>query len=321
MNSVEPLLDFHPPAANFEEEILAGLNHPEGKRINSKWLYDAAGSQLFDRITQLEEYYPTRAELSIFADQADELHDAVPPGAAVIELGSGNDTKINALLGSLRTAAAYVPVEISRDHLERFARRFAGMNPSTTVYPVCADFLGEWDVPELGQLPRLVFFPGSTIGNFERETRDRLFAAIRKLLRPGSDDQALIGFDLVKATETLERAYDDSEGVSAAFARNALQRINRELGADFDPEAFDYRAIYNPERRRVEMYLVSTKPQRVALAGTEIGFDADERIHTENSYKFTPESIAEECQAAGLNARRLFFDRKDRFALGLLSRA
>lgn len=300
---------------DFARSILAGLKS-EQKTIESKWLYDAAGSQLFDRITALEEYYPTSTETGILKARASDLRKHTPPGSVLVELGSGSSIKTRLLLDALPQLGAYVPVDISAEHLDDAAKRLAADYPALEVNPVVADFTAEFAVPEThDSRTKLLFFPGSTIGNFEIDAGVALMRRLRRLDRVSA---FLIGIDLVKDRHTLLRAYDDGQGVTAAFNLNLLTRINRELGADFDPSGFRHKAHWNETESRIEMHLVSRASQMVTVAGEAIGFAEGETIHTENSHKYTPERFRHLASAAGWNMVDLWVDRQAHFGVAVL---
>ena len=313
-----PLHDLHPAPDDMFAEVVAGLG-AERKTLPCKYFYDAEGSRLFDRICELDEYYPTRTEVGILADQSDTIARFVGREALVIELGSGSSTKTHRLLRALTSPAGYVPVDISRAHLTEAADRIARDFPALPVWPVCADFNTEIDLPpfDVSEERRLIFFPGSTIGNFDRGAR-------KALLRRSADlcgsrgGQMLIGIDLVKAVDRLESAYDDSEGVTAAFNRNLLHRINRELGSDFVPDRFAHEATFDPKESRIEMHLVSEIDQVVDVDGQQFRFARGERICTEYSYKFTIAGFADLAAEAGWSLEQTFTDRENLFAILLL---
>ncbi|MEX2121180.1 MAG: L-histidine N(alpha)-methyltransferase [Pirellulales bacterium] len=268
----------------FRADVLAGLSRRR-KRVPAKYFYDAAGSGLFDEITRLDEYYLTRTELAIMRRYAAEMADRLGPQCLLIELGSGSLVKVRLLLDRLKSPAAYVPVDVSGDHLHRSAARLRRHYPDLAVMPVLADFTRDFPIPRPARPPvrRAVYFPGSTIGNFDPDDAAHLLRRIAGLVGRGGG--LLLGVDLQKDPAVLEAAYNDSRGTTAEFNLNLLARINRELGADFDLTAFRHCAFYNRQRGRIEMQLVSTIAQQVRLAGTVVSFRAGESIHTENSYK------------------------------------
>jgi L-histidine Nalpha-methyltransferase len=302
--------------SDFARDLLAGLS-ARPKRLAPKYFYDGAGSQLFERITALPEYYPTRTELRILADHAADIARFVPDGAALVEFGSGSSTKVRLLLKKLPRLGAYVPVDISAEFLEEEAARLRQEFPSLAVMPIAADFTQPFALPHgLSRRPLSGFFPGSTIGNFELEGA---VAFLRRALATlGAGSRMLLGADLVKGQAVLEAAYDDAAGVTAAFDLNLLHRLNREAGADFDVAAFRHRAVWNPVLERVEMHLVAQRVQAVHLAGRTIRFAAGETIHTESSHKYRPERLAELAAAAGWRAARMWTDPAALFSVWLL---
>jgi len=300
MVSARTALRAAPPVESlgaFAADVMAGLT-AKPKRLPPKYFYDAAGSALFERITGLPEYYPTRSELGLLRDNAPAIAAQFPQGCAVIEFGSGSSRKARLLLGAAASVAAYVPVDISGDHLQQDVAQLRRDLPHLAIHPVVADFTTLTELPaEIVQLPHAGFFPGSTIGNFEPHEACAFLRHAGAML--GAAAVFVVGVDLVKAPDILYRAYNDAEGVTAKFNLNLLARINRELGADFDLAAFEHHAFYNAERHRIEMHLASTKRQKVRLCGTTIDFRAGETIHTENSYKYTVESFQALAQGSG----------------------
>lgn len=297
-------------------DALAGLSAAR-KTLPCKWLYDAEGARLFEAITRLPEYYPTRTEIGILRDQAPAIAAAIGPGAAVVEFGPGDGAKAALLLAGLDAPAAYVPVEIAPEWLDGAASRVAAALPGLWVLPVVADFSMPFALPKgVGQAPRLGFFPGSTIGNFEPEEAVAFLRRARISLGRGA--RLLLGADLVKDRAVLEAAYDDAAGVTAAFDLNLLRRLNREAGADFDLSGFRHRAVWNAALERVEMHLVSLRAQSVRLGGREIRFAAGETIHTENSHKYRPERLAALARAGGWRAAAMWTDPARLFSVWLL---
>lgn len=265
--------------------MLAGLSSPI-PAIPARWLYDLRGSELFDEITRLPSYYPTRTETAIFQAIMGEVAALVPKGAAVVEFGAGSQTKTPILLKAI-APAAYVPVDISGDYLEQSARELQERFPAIEVLPVVADFARPFTLPEeIADLPKLGFFPGSTIGNFVPWSASDLLRQFRSLLGPGS--QLLIGMDRVKPVERLIAAYDDPEGVTAQFTLNLLTRINRELGGDVPVDAFRHEARWNDILSRIEIHLVARRDVAFAVAGRDFAFAEGSSIHVENSHKYGP---------------------------------
>jgi dimethylhistidine N-methyltransferase len=293
-------------ADRFATEVLAGLS-AKPKHLPAKYFYDLAGSALFERITQLPEYYPTRCELALLRDNAPAIASLFPPSCALFEFGAGSSKKARILLGAAATVEAYVPVDISGDFLEQDAAQLRRDFPRLAVHPVIADFTVGFEVPPpLARLPRVGFFPGSTIGNFEHHEAVRFLRHIGETLGEGA--VLVIGVDLIKDVSVLCRAYNDAEGVTAKFNLNLLARINRELGANFDLAAFEHHACYNRDRNRIEMHLASIKRQKVRVNGKTINFRLGETIHTENSYKYTIESFQALAQGAGWRPVKVWSD-------------
>jgi dimethylhistidine N-methyltransferase len=313
------LLDLHPSAGDFARDVVEGLSLP-AKALSPKYFYDARGSALFDRITELPEYYLTRTELAIMAESMGEIADAVGPDASVIEFGAGSGLKTRRLLAGLHAPVSYVPVEISRGHLLESAQGIADEFPRIEVLPVCADFTRPFDLPQPARMPirNLVYFPGSTIGNFARPEALDLLRVMHTEAAPGG--ALLIGVDLRKERGILERAYDDAAGVTAAFNLNLLARINRELGADFDLGRFRHQATWNPDDGRVEMRLISLAEQTVTVAGREIRFERDEPILTEYSHKYELDEFADLAASAGFGVEEIWVDDDRLFSIQLLAR-
>lgn len=268
----------------FGEAVRLGLSQTQ-KTIPARYFYDRAGSDLFERITDLPEYYPTRTEIGIFQADAGDIAATVGPGRAVVEFGSGSSTKTPLLLRAVQPAA-YVPVDISAEFLQVSAAALAADFPGLPVLPVAADFTARFRLPaEVAALPKLGFFPGSTIGNMAPAAAVDLLRHFAAVLGP--DSWLVIGMDLAKDVAVLEAAYDDAQGVTAAFNLNLLHRINRELGGTIETQAFRHRARWNPDASRIEMHLESTRDQTFTAAGQRFSMTAGETIHTENSHKWS----------------------------------
>jgi dimethylhistidine N-methyltransferase len=300
------------PHHRFRADVLAGLSRPE-KRLPPKYFYDDAGSRLFDRITELPEYYLTRTEVGIMRAHAAAMAARCGPRCLLIELGAGSLTKVRLLLNRLDDTAGYVPVDVSGEHLRAAAAALAGDYPALEVVPVIADFTTPFAVPDVLASRRVVYFPGSTIGNLDRPQADALFHRVARLV--GTDGAMLLGVDLRKDVAVLERAYNDAAGVTAAFNRNLLVRVNRELGADFDPTAFGHVAFYDRARSRIEMHLESTIEQRVRIGAETFEFRAGESIHTENSYKYDVAELAARAARWGLRLAETWTDANNYFAV------
>jgi dimethylhistidine N-methyltransferase len=278
--------DTQPPARDgFAADVIAGLS-ARHKQLPPKYFYDAAGSSLFEDICRTDEYYVTRSETALLRNVAAEVAKGIPSGAVLVEFGSGASAKTRLLLDAAPQLSSYVPIDISADALYEASGRLARDYPRLTVAPVVADFTGPFRLPARADgRPRVGFFPGSTIGNFDRDAAVRFLRATRQVL--GIHATLLVGVDLIKDLATVAAAYDDSGGVTARFNKNILVRINRELGGDFDPDAFDHLALWNAAHSRIEMHLVSRKDQIVNAAGCTFAFRRGERLHTENSHKFS----------------------------------
>jgi dimethylhistidine N-methyltransferase len=301
---------------------LSGLTRPQ-KTLPAKLFYDEAGCRLFYRITELPEYYLTRVERSLLPEVAPHALDLLPSGCALVEYGASDEAKAEFLLshtdayGTPRVRA-YVPIDVAVPELEHMRARLAVSHPALAVHPIAADFLEPVGLPsEIAGLPRLGFFPGSTIGNLDPGEARRFLAQARFTL--GDASGFLVGADLRKDPAVLLPAYDDAAGVTAAFNRNLLVRLNREAGADFDVQAFDHRAVWNDAESRIEMHLVSRRQQTVQVAGQRIAFARNETIHTENSYKHTAERFVALAEEAGWTAQATWTDGAKLFALYLLS--
>ncbi|WP_420434548.1 L-histidine N(alpha)-methyltransferase [Hyphobacterium sp.] len=312
--------DLHPPKSRFLDDVLTGLSQSQ-KMIPPKHFYDAKGSALFDDITGTDDYYVTRTELGILDEIAGDIASRAGRGAVVIEPGSGSSVKIDKLLNALDQPAAYIGLDISKEHLISACADLADRFDGLSVGAICADFTQA--VP-LDNLPipdgrRLVFFPGSTIGNFEPEDARSLLKTLRGWLRPG--DAILIGADRVKSRDVLENAYDDQQGVTAAFNLNLLTRINRELDGDIDVAAFSHRAVWNDTRSRVEMHLVADRDLSFTISGRSFEMAAGETIHTENSHKFTVDRFTELAASAGLSVMTHWSDERGYFTLYWLERS
>jgi dimethylhistidine N-methyltransferase len=301
----------------FATDAIKGLS-ARPKFMLAKHFYDAEGSRLFEQITRLPEYYPTRSEMQVLRAKSGEIAGAIPPGAALVEFGSGSTTKIRILLDAAPKLAAYVPVDISAEYLEQEATALRRDFPKLAVLPVVADFTKPFELPaKVRALPRAGFFPGSTIGNFEPLAAVAFLRNAARILGRGA--VLIIGVDLVKNPDVLHAAYNDSAGITAAFNLNLLARMNRELGADFDLSAFEHRAFYNRERQRIEMHLKSRKRQKASVNGAAFEFERNETIHTENSYKYTPEGFASLARQAGWVERALWTDKNGHFSVRLLA--
>lgn len=311
------MYDLAPSTEEFLSDVIRGLSAPS-KHLPCKYLYDDAGSRLFDRICELPEYYPTRTELAILNRYAGEMAAMLGPRCLVIEYGSGSITKTRVLLDHLQEPAAYIPVEIAREQLQESARALARDYPHLEVRPLCADFTRPLELPETRRSAarRVVYFPGSTIGNFTPDEARQLLERTARLCGPGG--AMLLGADLKKDPRVLENAYNDRDGVTAAFNLNLLTRMNRELAARFKPENFWHHALYNPREGRIEMHLVSQLEQRVPLDGREVLLVEGESICTEYSYKYSLRDLGELARAAGFTIERTWTDDRKYFSVHYL---
>lgn len=315
-------IDVSPETDEFRRDVLTGLD-ARPKTLPCKYLYDEKGSQLFEAICETADYYPTRTELGILERSAEDIAEHLGPRCLIVEYGSGAGIKTELLLSTLDKPAIYVPIEISIEILEDSARRIKARHPELEVVPLCADYTGDFELPEVLSdfSHRVVFFPGSTIGNFDRgAAREFLHHAAEVA---GEGGGLLIGVDLVKDREILERAYNDSEGVTAEFNLNLLERINNELGADFDLDRFQHRAAWNADDARIEMYLVSLEQQSVHLVdgageSREIVFGAGECIVTEHSNKYTLSDFAALAAEAGFEREEVWTDADELFSVQYL---
>lgn len=282
--------------AAFRKDFLEGMRKPQ-KAVSPKWFYDAEGSRLFEEITEAPEYYPTRQETALLTAMAADLAGRFGDNAVLVELGSGASEKTRILLNAAPNLAAYIPIDISPDALNEAAARISAAYPALEVAPVVGDFLDLPALPELGRGRRIGFFPGSTVGNLDQEAAVGLLKVVRERLGPGS--LFILGVDLIKDPAVLVAAYDDAAGVTAAFNKNLLVRANRELSADFDVEAFQHSAVWNPAESRMEMHLVSMVDQQVRIGSETVRFMAGETIHTESSRKYREASVRAMAEAAG----------------------
>lgn len=295
-------------------EVLAGLSLPQ-KRISPKFFYDERGSKLFEAITEQPEYYLTRTEIGILESNIDAIGGALGNGVSLIEFGAGASVKVRILLDHVKGIDVFVPVDISGDHLQDAADRIAQHYPGLEVLPVAADFTRPFDLPTPGKLPErnVVFFPGSTIGNFGPEAASALLETMHTTA--GAGGGLLIGVDLRKDAEVLERAYNDAAGITAAFNRNMLKHLNTRLGANFRPEAFEHRAVFNGDESRIEMHLVSQCRQSVDVGGQHFEFAPDEYLLTEYSYKYSPEAFAALAAGAGFVVETVWQDEEGLFSV------
>jgi len=311
------LIDLEPRTDTFQDEVLAGLRS-DLKTLPSKFFYDTRGSELFDAICNLEEYYLTRTELAIMQDHVVEMADRLGPGCLVVEYGSGSSLKTRILLAHMNAPAGYVPIDISREHLLASAADLQREFPSLEVLPVCADYTDVIELPSPRQSVRriAVYFPGSTIGNFGPSDAVQFLRRMAAVC--GRDGALLIGVDLEKSPDVLRAAYNDAKGITAAFNKNLLRRMNRELGANFRLSAFEHDAVFNEPEGRIEMYLVSTADQDVTIGGETIQFRRGERICTEYSQKYALEEFSALAESAGFRVEQVWTDSQKYFSVQYL---
>ncbi len=323
MNKYQPKLagngriEFHdhqPKVESLRDAVVAGLS-ADPKAIHCKYFYDKRGAELFEEICTLDEYYPTRTEIGILEDNAQEIAKIAGPNCHLIEFGSGASVKVRILLRALDEPRSYVPIDISREALIEAAEGIARDFKEIPVVAVCADYTEPLALPELEPGPRLGFFPGSTIGNFSpEETVDFLSTAAQAL----DGGALLVGVDLKKDEDTLNAAYNDARGVTAEFNRNILHRINRELGSDFNPNGFQHSAIYRADKGCVETHLVCEQPQIVDVCGQSFPFEPGDKIHTENSHKYSVPEFQALAEEGGFVPRAVWTDADDMFSLHYL---
>lgn len=296
-------------------EILAGLKQAP-RSISPKFFYDEKGSQLFTDITRLPEYYPTRTEVGLLRTYAGEIGELIGEDVLLIEYGSGSSEKIRILLDNLRPGI-YAPLDISRDYLAQAARSLGEEYPWLEIHAVCVDFSEAFELPFASERRRIGFFPGSSIGNFSRQAAAEFLQRIRQLV--GEQGGLLLGVDLKKDTATLNAAYNDSAGVTAQFNLNLLEHLNREYQANFDTCAFQHFAAYNESDGCIQMFLESTRDQQVSIGGESFAFQAGERIHTENSFKYSIDEVLEMGRNAGFSDHTIWTDEQNLFGVFYLT--
>ena len=303
----------------FRNAVISGLSSTP-RAIPARFLYDARGSALFDEICELPEYYPTRTETAILGRCAAEIAQRAGPDCVLVEFGSGSSVKSRLLLDAMPDLDAYVPIDISREHLDETAARLRRDYPGLRVEPVCADYMALDGLPAfVNGARRIGFFPGSTIGNLTPEEATVFLRRARRLLR--NDGALILGVDLKKDPQILHDAYNDSAGVTAQFTLNLLRRMNRELDANFDLAAFAHEAFYSPDEGRIEIYFRSLRSQTVTVAGRRFFFAAGERVHTEYSYKYDDAGIAALAQSGGFAIAKTWTDPEHLFAVAWLQAA
>ncbi len=296
------------------EEVASGLSQPQ-KTLPSKYFYDERGSKLFDDICELDEYYVTRTESSLMQEWVGEIASVIGPNVLLVEYGSGSSLKTRLLLRNLNRPAGYVPIDISGDYLSQVSISLQAEFPQIEVMPVVADFTNSFVVPtpSFPEDRRVVYFPGSTIGNFQREDAKSLLAGMA--VNAGVGGGVLVGIDLIKDLDVLRAAYNDSKGVTADFNLNVLRRINVELGGGFDLDSFKHEAIFNQEDSRIEMHLVSTRRQSVNICEYSFEFEVGESVLTEYSHKYTIDSFGQMASEVGLRVRTVWTDADGMFAV------
>ncbi|NQU61164.1 MAG: L-histidine N(alpha)-methyltransferase [Rhodospirillales bacterium] len=314
------VLDIPDHLRPFADDVLDGLSKAQ-KELSCKYFYDQRGSELFNVICELDEYYPTRTETALLETHGAEIAEILGPGVCLIEYGCGSLVKTRCLLDAMQDPALFIPIDISEDHLIRSAKALADDYQDLKVIPVVADFTDPVEFPEEAKKDctgkRVGFFPGSTIGNFERDRAVQFLKVVAGQVGEGGG--LLVGADLKKDENVLIRAYDDSEGITAAFNFNVMERINKELGGDFDISGFRHLARYNREHGRVEMHLLSLKEQTAKILGRAFRFREGETIHTENSHKYTLEEFRDLAQAAGFSTVKTWVDEDDLFSVHYLT--
>ncbi len=316
------LVDLRPTADTLEDEILRGLQRPV-KTLPTKLLYDQRGSELFDEITELAEYYPTRTETSILQQNIAEIAESVGPDAQLIEFGSGSSIKTRILLDALPEIASYVPVDISAKHLAKAAERLRKAYPKTPILPVTADYMQPIELPATSTIPsrRVAFFPGSTIGNFQPDEALAFLQRVAKLCGAGEsrlNGGLLIGVDLKKDPNRLHQAYNDAEGVTAAFNLNILSHLNSEFATGFRVDQFRHYAYYNAQHGRIEMHLVNLADQQIEWQERQISLRQGESIWTESSYKYTVAEFHDLVAKAGFTPKRTWLDHEELFSVHFL---
>ena len=308
--------DLHPTRDEFLQDVLHGLAQ-QPAMIPPKYFYDARGSKLFDQITELDEYYPTRTETAILRANAADIATRIGTGSLLVEPGGGSCEKVHILLEGLKPSA-YVPMDISRDHLQLAAAELAIEYPWLEIHAACTDFTRQMSLPpSLPEGKHVAFFPGSSIGNFDPVDAVAFLQSIADLVGPGGF--LLIGVDLKKKKSILEAAYDDRSGITAQFNLNLLERINAELGADFVVSDWAHRALYNEVAGRIEMHLVSQTRQTVTINGRSFAFDRGDTIHSENSYKYTANEFIQLAARAGFTSDQLWVDPDQLFSVHLFA--
>ena len=319
LDILNEFIDLEPKEENFKEAVITGLSN-NSKSLPCKFFYDLAGSQLFDQICGTDEYYVTRTEISILKNNIKEICEHIGKKSHFIEFGSGSSNKVRILLDELKKPSSYTAIDISREHLLKSCRELAVIYPSVFVRAVCADYSQAFKLPKMFScLDNVVaFFPGSSLSNFDQADAIYFLSCVGDFLKQ-SRGGLLIGIDLKKDPKILEAAYDDSRGITAKFNLNILERANKEIGANFDISKFEHRAIYNREKGRVEMHLVSLADQVVSIGHHCYEFIVDEYIHTENSYKYSLDQFEIMWREAGFSSSNIWCDDNDYFSVHYLT--
>ncbi len=315
MNTTLTFHDHKPQTLSLQEAVVTGLSKDK-KAIAPKFFYDRRGSELFDQICKQPEYYPPTVEQTILSNNADEIATLAGEGRVLVEPGAGSAAKVRLLLDNLQPSA-YVPMDISFEHLKSAATELVNDYPWLPVHATCVDFTHSLPIPNIvPEGPRMLFFPGSSIGNFEKKEANDFLSMIHDAI--GQDGMLLIGVDTKKNEEILNAAYNDEAGVTAEFNMNLLLRIKKELGIDFSLDNFKHNAYYNPNAGRIEMHLVSTRKQTLTINGQTILLDKDESVHTENSYKYSPEEFITLAEHNQFEAIKYWTDTDNLFAVYLM---
>ena len=301
-----------------DSEIISDLKNSEQKKINSKHFYDEKGSKLFDMISELKEYYPTRTEIEIIESQKISFRNKLPSNASIIEFGSGSNKKIKKLLNALNNPKEYISIDISYDFLLDNAKEIAKKYPKINVKAICADLYQLKSISKIvnNNSQKIGFFPGSTIGNFSENDAKKLLLGFKKIL--GKGNFLIIGVDLRKDRKIMEQAYNDSKGITAKFNKNILNGINNKIGSKFDVNNFEHKAYFNEKKKRIEMHLISRENQNILLKDYDLKIQKGESIHTENSHKYTSEEFEKLAVSSGYKKVDFLTDQKKYFGVFFL---
>ncbi len=300
------------------DDLVVGLSDNKQKRLNPKYFYDEKGSILFDQITEAIDYYPTRKEMEILELEKDKIKDLLPSNSTIVEFGSGSNKKIKKLLNILQLPERYISLDISKDFLLKNAEELSEFFPSLKITAICADFNQNLEIPMIRNIrnPKIGFFPGSTIGNFHPIEAKNILKKFAKVLT--TDNFLVVGVDLKKKKEILEKAYNDSDGVTEKFNKNIFNSINKKFGTKFDKNYFKHKAFFNNKENRIEMHLVSQKDHSVNLLNTKVTFRIGESIHTENSYKYSISSFTKLIKDSGYQINSVLKDKDEYFGIFIL---